>query len=389
VSAGFPLTPLGELLARPNEDRAYVVADHLAAGSLNLLTARPKVGKSTLARDLAFCVARGEPWLGCETTPGEVLYLAFEEQEEEVLRHFKAMGATGEEPIRVYCGPAPLDGVGQLRQIVERDRPSLTILDGLFRMVRVADANDYARVTGALDPLLRMARGTGTCVLVTHHLGKTPRDGGEGILGSTAIFGTVDTTLLLRRFKDHRTLSSIQRYGPNLAEIVLRLDPETRRVSAGPLRREAEEEDVARAVLEYLQNAREPVGEADITSAVRSRKALVEGSIRRLVSGGRVVREGSGRRGDPYRYAFVSPFLPPPHERVEGAKQFFVAGTLSPRGPANSPTCLCASGGGGHGREKRSGREKSRPLKPCPECGVEVRQLGYHRYFGHRRARNL
>jgi hypothetical protein len=50
-SRAFKLTRLGELLAEPVEDVAWLVEDMLPAGGSSLLGAKPKVGKSTLARN--------------------------------------------------------------------------------------------------------------------------------------------------------------------------------------------------------------------------------------------------------------------------------------------------------------------------------------------------
>jgi RecA-family ATPase len=182
-------------------------------GGMSLLAGKPKAGKTTLARSLALAVARGEPWLGFKTAQGAVFYLALEEKRTEVRRHFQAMGAIASDPIEVFIAPSPHNGVVRLRAVAEQKRPVLIIVDPLLRMIRVKDANDYAIVLAALEPLLSLARETGAHVLAVHHLGKGDRGGGDGVLGSTAFFGTVDTALLLKRSERYRTLSSLQRYG--------------------------------------------------------------------------------------------------------------------------------------------------------------------------------
>jgi hypothetical protein len=83
----------------------------------------------------------------------------------------------------------------------------------LLRFVRVRDANDYAVVTAALEPLVTLARETGAHVLAVHHEGKLT---GTAVTASsaTAFFGAVDTALLLRRSEKYRTLSSAIRRRP-------------------------------------------------------------------------------------------------------------------------------------------------------------------------------
>jgi hypothetical protein len=108
---------------------------------------------------------------------------ALEEKRAEVRRHFRAMGARGDEDVRFFIAPSPEDGLRQLREATERERPVLIVVDPLLRFVRVRDANDYAVVTAALEPLVSLARETGAHVLAVHHEGTLTRDGGDGIIG--------------------------------------------------------------------------------------------------------------------------------------------------------------------------------------------------------------
>jgi len=76
---------------------------------LSSIAARPKSGKSTLARTLTLAVAQGERFLDRHTTAGTVLYLVLEEKCAELRRQFKAIGAS-DEPIQFYCAAVPADG---------------------------------------------------------------------------------------------------------------------------------------------------------------------------------------------------------------------------------------------------------------------------------------
>jgi hypothetical protein len=315
----------------------------LPSGSLSLLAGKPKAGKSTLTRCLVLAVARGEPWLGFKTTQGPVLYFAPEEKRAEVLRHFTALGARENDPIELSFAPAPADALAQLRTDVERARPVLVVVDTLLRLIRVRDANDYAAMMAALEPLHVLARETGAHVLAVHHLGKGERSGGDAILGSTAIFGTVDTALLLKRTERHRILSSVQRYGSDLEEMTLEHDPVTRAVSAGAPRQDAEEAEMAAVILDYLTPLSQPVDEPTIHDAVEGRRQLKVRGLRRLVACGRVQREGSGRKGDPFRYAAAGPdsdFLVPvvPRELPEPENQNPEPVRVAPGGPARHTT---------------------------------------------------
>jgi AAA domain/CHC2 zinc finger/Toprim-like len=309
-SAAMRFTAVGDLLNEPEEQTRWLVEDHLPIGGDSLLVAKPKVGKSTLARCLALAVARGDDFLGCKTAQGTVFYLALEEKRDEVRRHFRAMGARPEDPIFIFCAPSPADGLALLRVEVDRAKPVLIIVDPLFRFSRIKDGNDYAQVTNALEPLHVLARETGSHLLAVHHEGKRGGADGDGVLGSTALFAAVDTLLTMRRTERYRTLSSIQRYGTDLDEITLEYNTETRTLSAGVPRAAADEAEAANAILEFLRTQKEPVEESVIDVAVEGRKGVKVKALRQAVKDGRIVRTGAGKKGDTYRYSVSGSLVP-------------------------------------------------------------------------------
>jgi hypothetical protein len=298
--------PLGEMLAEPEVETEWLVEELLPRSGISALVAKPKVGKSTFSRALALAVARGEPFLGHEARQDLVFYLALEDKPSQVTRHFRAMGASGEEPVRIFAGIAPQDAVAQLVGAARLERPDLIIVDTLQRLARVRDLNDYSGVTLAIEPLLQIARETGAHLLFTHH-GKKNSNGevGDSILGSTAIFGSVDTALFLRRTESHRLLSTRQRYGADLEESVVELDPTTRRPRLAGSKLEVDEAAAAQAIVNYLGNAPERVAEAGIEEAVEVKTAVLRRALRGLVERGRVLRQGRGRKGDPFLYALA------------------------------------------------------------------------------------
>ena len=224
---------MDELLAMPEEARPWLWEGTLPAGGLSVLAAKPKVGKSTLARNLALAVALGEPFLGRATLQGPVVYLALEEKASEVKAHFASLGADGSELVHTHTGMAPQDALPALQAAIADTCAVLAIADPMVRMVRMADLNDYSQVNRAFEPLMKLARQTGCHILTVHHEGKGLREGGDAILGSTAILGGVDTALTMRQRDGCRTLESQQRYGPNWHKTVLAFDAATRRVASG------------------------------------------------------------------------------------------------------------------------------------------------------------
>jgi hypothetical protein len=307
TTGAFRLTVMEDLLAEPEEQVAYVLDGKLPAGGLGLLSAKPKVGKSTFARGHCLAVARGEPFLDCATTQGPVIYLALEEKRSEVRRHFADLGATGEEPIYVHVASAPRDAVPELCALVKKMKPVLLAIDPLFKLIRVKDEKGYAEVCLAIEPLLVLARESGTHVLATHHNTKAdPVDAMDAILGSTAIFGGVDSAIILKKSDRYRTIQSSQRYGTDWPELVLNFDTVERSLSLGAEKSQAETERVGEAIAAYLAGCDEPQTREQVEEHVEGKTVKVRGALKALCDAGRVSRSGSGTRGNPFYFGLNS-----------------------------------------------------------------------------------
>ena len=301
----FNLQSLRDCFDAPEEEQRWLVEGILPTGGMSVLSAKPKVGKSTVARQLTLSIATGKPFLGRETQQGEVIYFALEEKRQEVTNHFRDLGATGDEPIRIHCGSAPLDAMEEARVLIQQQCPALLVIDPLFKFTRVKDGNDYAQMTAALEPILALARETDTHILCVHHSGKGERaDPTDAILGSTAIFGNVDTALMLAKYDVYRTISSCQRYGEDLPETVLEFDSQRRAVILGASRDQADQNTREQQILKFLES-RPGAVEADILAGVTGRKQNKVSDLRNLV-GTRIKREGKGGKKDPYRYSLSS-----------------------------------------------------------------------------------
>ena len=303
----FPFMSVEDLLTASDEGVAWLVDDMLSTGGFSMLIAKPKVGKSTLARTLALKVARGDPWLGRTVQPGPVLYIALEEQRAVVAEHFRAMGVHVGDTLAVYVGPPPANSIDALTAACEADpRPALVIVDPLFRLVAIDDGNDYAKVTAALAPLVDLARTTGAHVLTVHHARKTGGDAGDETLGSTGLLGAVDCNLSLKRTSDgERYLSTLQRVGPDMPETLLTMDSETMTISAGVTKAARSQADLETLIVDHLRDTRHAHTLPELAKAVNRREVDVRSLLRTMVTQGRVVRSGEGKSGDPHRFEIV------------------------------------------------------------------------------------
>ena len=304
-AGGFALTPLGDLLARPDAPVEYLVENLLVAGTVSCVAAKPKVGKSTFARNLGLAVSRGEDFLNLKTKQGECVYLALEEREEDIKNDFKAMGADGSEPIYIYAAAAPAEGIAALCDLIRERRPLLVVIDPLFRLARIRDEKAYAETYAALGPLIDVAREAGTHVLLTHHAGKSEKaDPIDAPLGSTAIGGAVCTLIHLKRSESMRTIQSVQRIGLDIPETVLQFDLESRCLSLGEEKAEADMQTAGESIFAFLRDVGESKTEVEIGEVVEGRTGIKRKALRALVTQAKIIREGGGRKGEPYRYRF-------------------------------------------------------------------------------------
>lgn len=299
---GLSLTSLKDLYDEPEQTVDWLVENLLPMGGVSVIGGKPKAGKSTTVRNLIICVAKGVPFLNFPVTQGPVIYCAFEEKREEVRKHFQDLGADSLLPIESFIGQAPEGIVEKIRISAQQLNPVLIVLDTLAKVANVKDFNDYAQMTKALDPFLHVARDTGAHLLFVHHAGKGDRSGGDALLGSTAIFGTVDTCLIQKRSEKYRTLEAICRYGHDLEETVLEWDEKQRAISLGGSKQEADifrvQEDIRRA----LQIQEEPVTRETLEEAIEGKTSHKRSALKQLVETHKVERLGKGGKGDPFTY---------------------------------------------------------------------------------------
>jgi hypothetical protein len=303
VNHTLAFTTLDDLLVEPEEETAFVWDKTLPVGGFSICSAKPKVGKSTTARNLAVCISRGEPFLGRDTQQGTVLYLCLEEKRAEVKKHFAAMQASGTD-ILIYTGATPENALNELAVAIADYEPVLVIIDPLSRVLRVRDFNDYGGMSRGLEPFIDLARKLNTHILALHHDGKGERDGGDALLGSTALFGAVDCHIQMKKRERRRTILTTNRYGEDLPETVIELQPDTGIISNHGDLETANLADKKNEVLACLGDDEE-LTEGDIKKRIGGKQGLISKAIRELFDSGQLSRSGQGKRGNPYLYRKV------------------------------------------------------------------------------------
>ena len=302
ASETFTLTSIGDLLHEPEEEVNWLVEGLIPAKSVVVLAAKPKVGKSTAARSMALSVARGDTWLGRACAQGPVWYLAFEGRRQDIKMHFQQMDARDEDAISMFVGQAPRAVVREVQQLAECERPALIIIDTMQRFLRAKSTDDYAEMTTLLDTVIGIVKRSGATIMLLHHNRKAAQATLDNVLGSTAITGSADTVLQLSRTEHYRTISAVQRTGPDLPETVLVLDAQTGHVCLGASPSDVDRDLVGRAILVALGKTDHPLTEAEIVSLVEARTKVQRRALRELLCREHVSRTGRGGKGDPYRY---------------------------------------------------------------------------------------
>ena len=300
---GHEIFSIGELMDREERDADWSVDGLIPRGGVVLITAKPKVGKSTLARELGLAVAKGTPFLGRETCPAPVLYVCLEDRWQHARRHLLAIGAGRDDALFASFGTRPDKPATWLLEAISRHRLGMAIIDPLFRFLpSITDANSYAEISNATDPIISIARRSGCTLVLTHHARKSGGLDGDEALGSTAIAGTPDTIISISRGGEHRQLSTTQREGENMQATRLDMDPHSQRLALGQPLHEKYLLDLEEEIMAAIPPSGDPVTRDYILKAVLRNRTETVQSLNKLVEEGAVVRDGTGKAGSQFQY---------------------------------------------------------------------------------------
>lgn len=264
-----------------------LVDDLLLEVGVSMLVAKPKTGKSSLARQLAASVAEGTPFLGKPTLCGDVLYLSLEGPLGVVQEHFKKLGITQQRGVihvvheqMPYKGELGLDRLeATIKSLVPKLR--LVIVDPVAKLLRMADSDRYDEVMLAIEKLEQLAKQNKLHLMfLTHGKKKQTDDAGDSPIGSTSFRGGTDTNIFLTKTGTQRVISTEQRWGIALDPTVLLWDEQSHTMDLGPTVEEeehAKHKNKERKTLERI--------ESDILSELESQGTLTQGELLKAVSG--------------------------------------------------------------------------------------------------------
>ncbi len=321
----LPFAALAPLLEKAPPEPPWLLPGYVARFAVALLAGRPKVGKSTLVCALLADVARGDPFLGLQTSRAGVLLLT-EERRDTLAEKARVLGL-----IRFRHGASPIGGGNELppvhalmrhdagatpwpevvRQAMAycaRHELGLLCVDTFDRWVGLrGDAENAAgAVNEALEPL-QYAAAAGLAVLLVSHQRKSSGEFGEAVRGSSALTGGVDVVVELERpsraleLGSHaRVLRAVSRFSSTPEELYVELDEHGFVPIESP---EQVRADVERdRLLAALDELAEPVTAQLLGEELELPKSTVRRHLRTLLERGLVLRDGGGKKNDPYTW---------------------------------------------------------------------------------------
>lgn len=290
------------LLALEFPETEWVVQDILPEGSLSILSARPKAGKTFLAIQLAVAVALERSFLLKRTKKKNILFLSYELNQKQfqkrlrlVLKHF---GIPPEKVASWDFRRFPLlllfdsrfKGVDRLRSFLERfEREKNLKIELIFidtyvlfkdfhQQAKKENKSMYELESEYLAKLRKLCEEKGITIVLIYHNRKRQAVSGditEEVMGSTGITGAVNNLLLLER-KTGSPEAYLRVTGHDVGEQDIEL---TFKDGFFKLRTmEDKEQEVVELVIGYLKQ----VGQANQSSILQYLKRKGYKSVREL-----------------------------------------------------------------------------------------------------------
>lgn len=279
--------------------------------SFNICAGGPKSGKSSLMRQLAVAVSKGEPFLGEPTKKGNALYICPDEPDSsELSSSFKRLGAG--EGLFVYASPVNRYSLlADLKDaLATYPDISLIVLDTLEKTVEMEDLNDYLKTLRDLEPLVSFAAENKLTIVGTHHTNKRQSTSVSGAMMGSNGLGSVATTSLevLVDPNGKRSLRSMQRYGRELERTDLHFDPIRLTLSLGQSESQKSSEstlfkvkDIQKRIGDYIA-ANPGAPQHQILEAIPGNKQRLIRELKAMETKAMIRTEGTGRRGNPLLY---------------------------------------------------------------------------------------
>jgi hypothetical protein len=240
-----------ELFYNPVEGgKPDMIVDGLIPTGLTIIAGAPKSCKSWLMLRLALSVSLGEPFLGHDVKKCDVAYYALEDTDARLKSRLLDIG-TAPPPGLIYATSVKdpcNDFISDLERCLDSNPEVRLVIVDTLQKIRNSDptsnANQYACEYEELARLKEIADHRRIAIVFVHHTRKKhdSKDGNNDVLGSSAVTGTADMILILRKNRGGTagTLSVSGRDAPDIELVMQWQHPEWQVIE------EKSEEDIAR-----------------------------------------------------------------------------------------------------------------------------------------------
>jgi hypothetical protein len=235
-----------------------------------------------------------------ETTKGEVLYLALEDNERRIQRRVKQMldGETVPEGFHIVYQWLPLDrgGIDAFhRWMDERPNTRLIVIDTLehVRAKRNTTSGVYADDYAAARALQRFASDRQVAVVPIHHLRKaSAEDPMDEISGSTGLTGGVDNVLVMRSVNGITELARKGRDFIDDSAMALKGDPKTLLWTWQGKAEDVQRSGARKDILDALDKAPQGLSPKEIALALGKKPEAVRFLVFKMHQAGEITQIG-------------------------------------------------------------------------------------------------
>lgn len=296
--------------------RRVPVIDRLCYSSaVSMITGGKHAGKSTLARWMAVCVAKGYDFLKRPVQQGPVLYIASEDETMAARQELIRLGWTRGDNLRfLSASSVKIEDerafLVRLTSEITRMHAVLVIVDMLFDFIPVQDEMSYAGTREAVGLMQAVATGSGSHIVAIHHAPKNCNIGDAAVaaLGSQGLAARVSPIILVRRFGPgvHSISSTSVRdpRGEGIAESKLIKNEDGSVELGGGWKNYMLAEVYQERVKEMLdEDPGVEMTAPEISDGLTISYEVARSCLATMYRNGLVVRSGSGKKGKPYRYS--------------------------------------------------------------------------------------
>jgi len=300
-----------EIAGETPKEIDWIAKPWLAAGTLVLVEGKAKrAGKTTWVLRMVRAILDGASFMGQPTSRCGVMYLT-EERDTTLVEALRRAGLLEREDLVIlsYQDTFGMDWLEKARQAVEvcRERGCrVLVVDTLPQFAGLSgdQENNPGDALAAVEPL-QLTGKVGIAVVAIRHERKSGGDVGDSGRGSSAFTGAADVVVSIRRAegahrKTIRLIETLSRFTETPESLMVELTEEGF-VSLGS------REDVALAKAEEgLEKVPCSEGEAlkmeNLVELLGGKRTTVQEAVKKCLEAGKLVRVGTGKKGDAYRY---------------------------------------------------------------------------------------